>query len=1017
MPRVLVLLSAVLFIYYSCLIPQANAATIQLPRTGQSSCYDAAGGFISCAGTGQDGETMNGLSWPLARFTDNSIASPGELTLTDNLTGLIWAKDGNLAAGTKTWQEALDFIKSLNSSNYLGHNDWRLPNRNELASLVNPQQQFMLDWLSAPQRFNNVQPDLYWSSSTYATFTDLAWLVAMNDGYISAADKTGKHYVWPVRSPSSGTFGAMTIPQTGQTTCYDTTGAAIACADTGQDGDTRFGTTWSTPRFTDNSISMSSNMTVSDNLTGLVWAKNGNLFTGTWQEALDYIKSLNSGNYLGHNDWRLPNRNELESLTNKGLSNTAAWLNTQGFITVGGSFYWSSTTFAFEAAQAWGVGMQDGFVNLNTKITSNRVWPVRGGQTGAVNLSKTGLTVCSDANGVSRACSGTGEDGERQAGTAWTGNRFTDNSIASASNLTASDNLTGLIWAKNGNLTAGPRTWQQALDYVKGLNLSNYLGHNDWRLPNRNELESIIIKQQPNTAAWLNTHGFVNIQNGFYWSSSTFTTFTDSAWVVDVRDGYTAGGEKASTYYVWPVRSGQSGTFDASTLPKTGQTLCYAAAGALIACPNTGQDGDVLTGISWPGSRFVDNGDLTQTDSMTGLVWARDGNSASGTKNWQQALDYINSRNSNSYLGHNDWRLPNINELESLVNKGQSNSADWLNTQGFNNAQAVFYWSSSTSITNPTKAWGVGMHEGFVDYNMKSANNAVWPVRGGLLGKSAVSVSPAARDFGSAATNSTSPSLKFTISNSGTAGLSVSSITLVGGDSGMFTLTVGNGSGGTCGVSTTIATNGNCIVSASFSPTSIGAKSTTLRITTNDAANPIRDVALTGTGVVPTYIIGSSVVGGNGSISCDSPVTQGNTSVCTISPSSGYHLATLSDNAVDKLSTVSNNRYTISNITADHTIAGSFAGTIIDNVRIGTAITTGPTPYESLTSAIADVQNGQFIKARGITFSEPLNIVGRSITLQGGYDDVFGIQTGVTTLHGKLTIVSGKLAVDRVKLQ
>ena len=116
------------------------SSAIVLPQTGQTTCYDTAGAIIACADTGQDGALQAGVAWPTPRFVDNSVASSADQTGTDKLTGLIWTKDANSAAGTKTWQEALDYIKTLNSQNYQGHNDWRLPNRIELQSLVNRQQ-------------------------------------------------------------------------------------------------------------------------------------------------------------------------------------------------------------------------------------------------------------------------------------------------------------------------------------------------------------------------------------------------------------------------------------------------------------------------------------------------------------------------------------------------------------------------------------------------------------------------------------------------------------------------------------------------------------------------------------------------------------------------------------------------------------------------------------------------------------------------------------------------------------
>jgi mRNA interferase MazF len=60
--------------------------------------------------------------------------------------------------------------------------------------------------------------------------------------------------------------------------------------------------------------------------------------------------------------------------------------------------------------------------------------------------------------------------------------------------------------------------------------------------------------------------------------------------------------------------------------PKTGQTICYDASGAVISCTNTGQDGALQKGVAWPSPRFTTNADTSVTDNLTGLVWAPNGN-------------------------------------------------------------------------------------------------------------------------------------------------------------------------------------------------------------------------------------------------------------------------------------------------------------------------------------------------------------------------------------------------------
>ncbi|MBI4689003.1 MAG: DUF1566 domain-containing protein [Nitrospirae bacterium] len=169
-----------------------------------------------------------------------------------------------------------------------------------------------------------------------------------------------------------------------------------------------------------------------------------------------------------------------------------------------------------------------------------------------------------------------------------------------------------------------------------------------------------------------------------------------------------------------------AGTID---LPRTGQTTCYDASGNVITCTGTGQDGDIQAGVAWPDPRFSSNADTTITDNLTGLIWTKDagtptytGSSSTctgGTKTWTAAIDYVACLNTNNYLGHTDWRLPNINELESLVNAEQSNSATWLYSQGFNNVQSFYYWSSSTYADDTGYAWYVYMDYAYdTSYNL-----------------------------------------------------------------------------------------------------------------------------------------------------------------------------------------------------------------------------------------------------------------------------------------------------------
>jgi hypothetical protein len=155
-------------------------------------------------------------------------------------------------------------------------------------------------------------------------------------------------------------------------------------------------------------------------------------------------------------------------------------------------------------------------------------------------------------------------------------------------------------------------------------------------------------------------------------------------------------------------------------LPQTGQTTSYAA----------GDDGNLRMGVAWPNPRFTVSGDCV-TDNLTGLMWTKNANMPGSGVTWQGALDYVATTvNSGAgTCGHSDWRLPNINELRSLVDYSRSRPA-LPGEHPFTNVQILYYWSSSN---NTDAAATVIMLDGKVNYLLKyySSNFYVWPVRAG----------------------------------------------------------------------------------------------------------------------------------------------------------------------------------------------------------------------------------------------------------------------------------------------
>ena len=124
-------------------------------------------------------------------------------------------------------------------------------------------------------------------------------------------------------------------------------------------------------------------------------------------------------------------------------------------------------------------------------------------------------------------------------------------------NGTITDSATGLIWQKCsaglgttlGNCSTGSissYSWSSAISYCEGLTLG---GRSDWRLPNINELGSIIDYTKsinPN----INSTAFPNTQSNNYWSSSTCAQFTNYAWYVNFVNGGVYDFNKASNGYV-----------------------------------------------------------------------------------------------------------------------------------------------------------------------------------------------------------------------------------------------------------------------------------------------------------------------------------------------------------------------------------------------------------------------------------------------------------------------------------
>jgi hypothetical protein len=332
-------------------------------HTGQRRCYDAYGREIDCAGTGQDGEVTAGLAAPEPRFRPLDEAG-GEVVL-DRLTGLQWTADANPFEFPLPWQEALDSVAAMNRERRHGHDDWRMPNRRELRSLVDHAAR--VPALPAGHPFRNLFMGWYWTSTTAAPASAYAWYVHMEGGRMFYGGKTQAYMTWPVRGRSE------VLPRTGQTECFDASGRAVDCAGTGQDGEYTAGIPWPGKRF------RAEGHTVQDGLTRLTWTSDTDLAGTvlTWQDALYLVAELNATRHYGRADWRLPTINELESLVDcahcrPALPPDAPFANWR-------EAYWSSTTSFFEPDWAYCLYLHKGAVGVGYKLKPEfHCWAVAG---------------------------------------------------------------------------------------------------------------------------------------------------------------------------------------------------------------------------------------------------------------------------------------------------------------------------------------------------------------------------------------------------------------------------------------------------------------------------------------------------------------------------------------------------------------------------------------------------------------------------------------------------------------
>jgi arylsulfatase A-like enzyme len=273
---------------------------------------------------------------------------------------------------------------------------------------------------------------------------------------------------------------------------------------------------------------------------------------------------------------------------------------------------------------------------------------------------------------------------------------FTDNG-----NGTVSDVVTGLMWQKTDS---GEMTWDTARTSAAALNLAGFA---DWRLPTAQEALSI-LNHERNPAH--DPAYFVNNASGtpgYFWTSDLFYGDNSKVWATNTGGGL--------------------GPHPKTSTISAGGTQRFHARYVRGAKPTTGHN-------------YLNNNDGTITDLDTALMWTQ---ALSSSMTWESALAYAEGLTTG---GYGDWRLPNVKELQSLLDLTRatatgSAATPCLNRTLFPTATATAYWSStSLKQQTPTQAWLVDFgvnttsnpprnQQGIVSYESYASSYPVFAVR------------------------------------------------------------------------------------------------------------------------------------------------------------------------------------------------------------------------------------------------------------------------------------------------
>lgn len=462
-------------------------------KTGQTLSYDKDGDVVTDDSVKDDGYYQAGER-------RRHLRDEQHLVVVDHVTKLEWQDNYTAGGGNenrKTWDDANFYCEGLFLDE---NNDWRLPSKKELESIVDRQKRDPA--LAAV--FEHVSSFSYWSSTLYDQNTSNSWYIDFNNG---SSYRRPKVYEYNVRCVRGEEFDNLNF--------------------------TRDATT----------------QTVTDLVTNLQWQDDLNAETidKRGYEAFEYCETLDMANQT---DWRLPSQNEFFSIVDysnsPAINDTFIHVNTTSSSTLGG--YLSSTTDIFSTNRSWYVDFHDGFSHTQNKYNSGHIRCVRGGTLDNLKLKsliKTGQTKSYDASGILVTDKSIKDDGLYQAGLnrSYTRNNTTE---------IVTDNTTKLKWQDDDADSELRKNWEDANSYCSTLNLNGVKG---WRLPSKKELVSIIDRDEFSPAY---STDFTSFTSGMYWSATTYDYDTSKAWRIFFSNGTSNYWDKSSdAAYIRCVRGGE----------------------------------------------------------------------------------------------------------------------------------------------------------------------------------------------------------------------------------------------------------------------------------------------------------------------------------------------------------------------------------------------------------------------------------------------------------------------------